>query len=196
MIINNSKNEILKEGTKGEVREVCVKNCSDASFSKIKRENDPIGKSVNIPLNVLGQYYRNRSAEHVPARRYTKAKRIETLAVNKFKQNGLGISFNDLLSNGLAEHKPQAQRTLKHCLRGGILFTPYNHKPQQYYPTCLKSEILNKNMPVSPIGVRLFRHPHFQTNRLTSRSSNRPWRDTCCLYCPRFSCKFTRCISR
>ena len=105
MIINNSKNEILKEGTKGEVREVCVKNCSDASFSKIKRENDPIGKSVNIPLNVLGQYYRNRSAEHVPARRYTKAKRIETLAVNKFKQNGLGISFNELLSNGLAEHK-------------------------------------------------------------------------------------------
>ena len=171
MIINNSKNEILKEGTKGEVREVCVKNCSDASFSKIKRENDPIGKSVNIPLNVLGQYYRNRSAEHVPARRYTKAKRIETLAVNKFKQNGLGISFNELLSNGLAEHKQQAQRTLKHCLRGGILFTPYNRKPQQYYPNCLKSEILNKkNIPVSPTGVGLSRPPLFQDNSLGNRS--------------------------
>ena len=161
MEVVDLENRNLEPETNGILSKVRSEDISDTRIHKAT-ENTPIGKSVNIPLNVLGQCYRNRSAEHVPARRYTKAKRIETLAVNKFKQNGLGISFNDLLSNSLAEHKPQAQGTLKHCLRAGILFTPYNHKPQRYYPTCLKSEILNKNIPVGPIGVGLFRTHLFQ----------------------------------
>ena len=85
------------------------------------------------------------------ARRYTSTKEIEDVAIRKYKNNGSGITFDYLLSSGLANHKKQAQTTLKYCLRRNILFVLTNHKPQQYYPTCLKSEILSKlskNIPV------------------------------------------------
>ena len=145
--------------------------------------------------------------ECVPSRRYTKAKRIETLAINKFRQNGLGINFNDLLSKGLAEHKPQAQGTLKHCLRSGILFTSYNRKPQRYYPTCLKSEILNKNIPVGPMGVGLFKTPLFQDKCKDNRSigfnhgldsaiAYSHWKDTYYLCYPKPRCIFISSISK
>jgi len=79
------------------------------------------------------------------------------LAVDKYNKNGKGITFNHLLSAGLASHKQQAQITLKHCLRMNLLFTLGNYKPQQYYPICLKSEIsknkLLKNIPIEVTGV-------------------------------------------
>lgn len=148
------------------VSKIRSENKSNSTIHKAT-ENIPIGKCANIPLDLLGQYDRNHRTNHVPSRRYTKAKSIETFAISKFRQNGRGISFNDLLSNGLAEHKLQAQSTLKHCLRSGILFTPYKYKPQRYYATCLKSEILNKNIPVSPSGVGLLGTGLLRQNRIT-----------------------------
>jgi hypothetical protein len=107
----------------------------------------------------MGQYGSGSSyTECTRQRRYTKAKQIETLAISKYKQNGRGISFKDLLANGLAKHKQQAQTTIKHSRRTNILFTPYNRKPQQYYATCLKSEILNKIIPAGATGVGLSKH--------------------------------------
>jgi hypothetical protein len=43
----------------------------------------------------VGGGYRRR-------RRYTRAKHIEKLSVDKYKKNGRGLTFNDLLSSGLA----------------------------------------------------------------------------------------------
>ena len=132
--------------------------------SKEVPENEPIDNCQNIPLGVLGQYERDRCNKGVLRRRYTKVKCIEDLGINKYRQNGRGICFKDLLSNSLAKHKKQAQATLKYCLSANVLFTPYNRKPQQYYPTCLKSEISNKIIPVRAIGVGLSRPRLFPGN--------------------------------
>ena len=90
-------------------------------------------------------------------RRYTRAQQIERLAIEKYNRNGKGITFNDLLSCGLALHKEQAQTTLKHCLKSKDLFTISDHKPQQYYPTALRAEIskhrMSKNIPIGVTGV-------------------------------------------
>jgi hypothetical protein len=128
-------------------------------------ENTPIDDGQNIPLDLLGQYGNNCKSDWVHSRGYIKKKHLEALAISRYKQNGRGISFNDLLSNGLAQHKEQAQAKLKYCMRAEILFAPYNHKPQQYYPTCFKSEILNKIIPVRATGVRF-------SKRLPFRDSN------------------------
>ena len=132
MIISDSKNKILKEGTNGTVSEDYFEDKLGTMTRKDVIENILIDNRRNIPLGVLGQRDRNCYNKHIPHRRYTKAKSIETLAINKYRQNGRGICFKDLLSNDLAKHKLQAQATLKHCLRANILFTANNHKPQQY----------------------------------------------------------------
>ncbi|HEU4824582.1 MAG TPA: hypothetical protein VFS97_14255 [Nitrososphaeraceae archaeon] len=112
-------------------------------------KNIPIVSGQNIPLALLGQCV----ASCYRQRRYTKAREIETLAVNQYKKNGKGITYRNLLSNGLAFNKAQAQITLKHCLTRNVLFTLGNYKPQQYHPTCLKSEISKKNIPIKVTGV-------------------------------------------
>lgn len=100
-------------------------------------------------------------------RRYTRVQEVDALAVKKYKINGRGITFQDLISSGLAKHKSQAQNTLKRCLAKNILFSPNNHKPQQYFPTSLKAEILRarltKNAPIRVTGVRLLQSTHPST---------------------------------
>ncbi len=112
--------------------------------------NGPIDSNENGLLTLLGQHPRLR-------RRYTKAKVIEGLAINKYNCNGKGVTFNDLLVNGLARHKRQAQTTLKRCLAMKVLFTLGDHRPQKYYATCLKYEIIQKkkleNIPIDHTEV-------------------------------------------
>jgi hypothetical protein len=87
-------------------------------------------------------------------RRYTRATQIEKFAVEKYKKNGKGITYNDLLLYGLGSNKRQSQITLKYYKNKGVLFTVSSHKPQQYYPICIKSEILKARMTKNiPIGV-------------------------------------------
>jgi hypothetical protein len=65
-----------------------------------------------------------------------------------------------LISNGIASNKKQAQNTLKRCLQNNIIFTIEQHKPQHYYPVCLRSEVLrhnlSKNAPIRVTGVGRF----------------------------------------
>jgi hypothetical protein len=63
------------------------------------------------------------------------------LAIEKYKETGKGISFNDLIQSGLVLHKRQAQDTLFVC---------GNHKLQQNYLFRTKSEIFE---PVSNIRI-------------------------------------------
>jgi hypothetical protein len=101
-------------------------------------KNVPIDHKENVPI----------------AREYVRSKQVQELAVEKYRKNGRGITFNDLISRGISKNKRQAQRKLKNCLRKGVLFTIQGHKPQQYYPTCIKSQILErKNVPIDPTGV-------------------------------------------
>jgi hypothetical protein len=131
-------------------------------------QNAPIDSSQNAPLALLGQWtcYGNRVK-----RRYTRAQQIQNLAVDKYHRNGYGTTYRDLISNGIASNKKQAQNTLKRCLQNNIIFTIEPHKPQHYYPVCLRSEVLrhnlSKNAPVEVTGVG-----RFNTASCFSTSSN------------------------
>lgn len=90
--------------------------------------NTPLDSGKNIPVAVSGQYLGRGNLR----RHYIRTEEVKNLAYSKYKENGRGITFGDLLSNRLALRKQQAQTTLKYCLRRGILFTTSNCKPQHY----------------------------------------------------------------
>ncbi|MGH9989561.1 MAG: hypothetical protein ACREAS_03905, partial [Nitrososphaera sp.] len=100
-------------------------------------------------------------------RRYTKTHDVATLAVEKFKTSGKGITFNDLMLSGLAKHKSQAQNTLKRYLAKKVLFVIKDHKPQHYFAASLKAEIfkarLSKNAPVGVTEVPFSQSTHNDT---------------------------------
>lgn len=76
-------------------------------------------------------------------RNYIPAEEMMELAINHYRnKKGKGITFDYLIEKGLAKHKKQAQNTLKYHLRKGTLFTLGDKRPQQYYPTSIKSEII------------------------------------------------------
>jgi hypothetical protein len=137
-------------------------------------KNTPIDSTQNIPLALLGQRVPKYSIDNGRQRRYTRAQELETLAVSKYKGNGKGISYKDLLTSGLAFSKRQAQITLKHCFKRNILFTLGNYKPQQYYPVCLKSEISKKNILVGVSGVNHFMGGLLQGKQVVGHSNLDP----------------------
>jgi hypothetical protein len=114
-------------------------------FSKFKSspKKVPLGQRSNAPIASMVQGNEVRGASK---RRYTRAQEVNALAIRNYKVNGRGITYHDLISSGLAEHKFQAQNTLKRCLARNILFTAGNHKPQLYLPSSLKAEILKARL--------------------------------------------------
>ena len=119
------------------------------------QDNIPISNQRNTPVGILGhcgQRYR-------PDRHYIKAKQIETLAADKYKVNGIGIIVTDLLSKGFVSNEKQARATLKHFRKKNILFTLRRRRPQKYYPACLKSEIIKRNIQNSGVNF-----PNSQSN--------------------------------
>jgi Protein of unknown function (DUF3179) len=127
--------------------------------------NAPLDRALNTPLRILVQSDRVSCKSK---RRYTKAHQVRAVAVEKFKRSGTGITFEDLISSGLAPHKSQSQDTLKRCHRKNILFVIENLKPQRYYPYSLKSEIikarLSKNAQVRVTEVPYLQKAHFSSN--------------------------------
>ena len=107
-------------------------------------KNAPISNDQNILVGPLGR--------GVKKRRYTKSKYIEDLAISTFHRTELGITFKDLLIKKYAFKKKQAQNTLKKCLQNKILFTIEDRKPQQYYATSIKSEIIKKKQKNILVG--------------------------------------------
>ena len=94
-------------------------------------------------------------------REYIIKENIEKIAIGKYRQNGLGITINDI-QREFSVNKSKAQRSLKYFHEGDVLFTAsdliseginilQNKSPQQYFPTCIKSDIvehLNKRKSV------------------------------------------------
>ena len=131
----------------------------------------PIVNHQNIPIEILGQCGQgHHSGKWKKPRRYTKAERIQTLADNKYRANGEGITIEDVTSARLALHKEQAQTTLKYYLKRGILFTLRRRNPQIYYPVCQKSEIIKKNIQKEVTGVNCSKPILFPN----SQSNNNP----------------------
>src|SRR5215472_6885565 len=68
-------------------------------------------------------------------------KKIEELAVQKYRACGQGIDFSDVMEFRCS--KANAQRILKDCCVQRILFrSPKRTSPQRYYPSMIKADIL------------------------------------------------------
>ena len=112
--------------------------------------------SKSTPLGLSLQLY--------PRNRYLSSHQITEIAIEKYKtKGGRGITYTDLLDSRIGLHKRQAQDMLKYHLRKGTLFTLEDRRPQQYYPTEIRSEIkekkLQKNTPICPSGVAISNTP-------------------------------------
>ena len=99
------------------------------------------------------------SAQVGRCNQYITSEQITELAVKIYKTKGRrGITFTDLLESGLAEDKAQAQDMLKYHKRKGTLFTLEAVRPQQYYPTAIKSRLdstlLTATNPSSWPGIK------------------------------------------
>ena len=104
-----------------------------------------ISLKKSVPNSNLGPYHH---------RRYIKKNEIAVLAEKKYRENGLAITFKDVIKE-LRVSKRRAQRILKYCHRKKILFTAQDlamegikikgirrESPQQYYLTDFKSQFI------------------------------------------------------
>ena len=118
------------------------------------------------------------------SRRYIKLERIEEIAIQKYRSNGRGITFKDIMTEFSISKKSNAQRMLKYFLANKILFTANdlisegiailaNTNPQQYFPSSIMAEILEnlskrKNVLVNPTGVRYYSTSPFSKRPLSN----------------------------
>jgi hypothetical protein len=131
-------------------------------------ENVPIDSEQNVPFGLL--------VPRLPRRNNIRNKDVEHLAVVKFTKCKKGITFEDLtLKFGIS--KKQSQRKLKECRKRKALFTPEKHKPQEFYPTSLKADVIEylynkrRNVPVHPTGVTHSKTPLSNTLELQKAQS-------------------------
>ena len=116
-------------------------------------------------------------------RRYISKDILERIAIEKYKNNGLGITFEDI-EREFSLNKVEARRRLKYFHERQVLFTANNLKsegitvlkntsPQQYFPTCIKAEIVEgiskrENVLVNPTGVDLLAPPSSKSASATT----------------------------
>jgi hypothetical protein len=101
-------------------------------------------------------------------RKYITKDSIEKIAIEKYRENSLGITFEDI-EREFSVNKVKAQRTLKYFHDSQVLFTANdlmsegitvlkNTSPQQFFPIHIKAEIIEdlfkrKNVLVNPTGT-------------------------------------------
>ena len=95
-------------------------------------------------------------------------KRVEQIAIEKYRKYGKGIDFTDVIREGPCS-KEKSQRILKDCcieridksgeLHKPILFrAPTRTSPQQFFPNCIRADIIEDlkkrgNVPIHPTGA-------------------------------------------
>ena len=128
-------------------------------------ENGPIGSFENRPTKQLVQCYSQG--------KWISNTELEELAIEKYKINGKGITFEDIIEKFHCK-KRKAQLRLKNaCIeqlkdgrKSSVLFRLDNERtnPQQFFPSCLKATIIEnkRNRLIDPTGVSVFQHPYFE----------------------------------
>jgi hypothetical protein len=123
-------------------------------MTMINLQNVPLESSKNVLV-----------AKSVHSHSNIPSDEIQDLSVDQFARSRNGVTFNDLIARYNISKK-RAQRKLKECCRQRLLFVPESedHKPQRYYPTCLKADVIEylnkKNVQVgSTVLNRTTRHP-------------------------------------
>ena len=131
---------------------------SDASSNNNSIKNTPLRNHNFTPLVLSARGC-------VVDRNYISSKEMTDLSIDYYRtKKGTGITWKYLTEIGLAKHKQQAQETLKYHVKKATLFTLEDKRPQQYYPTVIRSEIIEnkqKNTPIDPTGVALPNLPLF-----------------------------------
>ena len=106
---------------------------SDNSLANLQTRNVLIQSEGIVP---------NDELVHIPvlSKRISK-KKIEELAIQKYRAGGQGIDFSDVMEFHCS--KANAQRILKDCCVQRILFrSPKRTNPQCFYPSVLRADIL------------------------------------------------------
>jgi len=113
--------------------------------------------------------------------------KIESLAREKYRSNGKGITTKDLELQ-FSIKKAAAQRSFKYFHSSGLLFTArdlqregidllHNKSPQEYYASCIKAEILEnakkrKSVPVQATGVNLSNSSKHPLSKVYQKASS------------------------
>jgi hypothetical protein len=129
----------------------------------------------NVPIQSDGIVPKDELAHTYTFLKRISKKEIGELAIQKYTVCGKGIDFSDVVTE-FGCSKTKAQRILKDScqqrmgkdgiLRSPILFrSPKRFRPQQYFPTSIKADILqdlmkNQNVPIYPTGVTYSPTPH------------------------------------
>ena len=121
-------------------------DCSSLALLSSSRKNVPLCKDDNVPLDELVQQYRKRQ--------YLRSTTVTNLAVRKGIK---GITWIEV-RNEVSCSKKKAQRKLKELHSKRLLFTAQdlrnqglelpstfgNRKPQRYFATSIKSNIIEQ----------------------------------------------------
>ena len=111
-----------------------------------QNRNVPIHSEVIVPKEEL---------VHIPilSKRISK-KKIEELAIQKYRACGQGIDFSDVIEFRCS--KSNAQRILKDCCMQRILFrSPKRTNPQRFYPSVLSADILENLKQKGDVPIHL-----------------------------------------
>lgn len=135
-------------------------------------------QSKNVP-NHSGNVP-NGHLVHVLHRRVSsKQAQIQRLAIEKYRTSGLGINFSDVI-NSLGCSKKNAQHMLKMACNAEILFRlPRRTKPQSYFPSAFKADILEKirkadNLLNEPTGLNHSNLTNASSSRLDQLEKQKP----------------------
>jgi hypothetical protein len=129
---------------------------ADNAYPYCESQNVLPDSKLNVP---------DPQVPHISGRRIT-GKTIEDLALEKYRSCGKGITFEDV-QRRFSLRKAQVQRSLKHFHMRRVIFTAWdlntqginlieNTNPQQYFPSCIKADIIedlkkrSKNVQVHP----------------------------------------------
>jgi hypothetical protein len=139
-------------------------------------KNVLVQKEDNVPVSELVQVG--------CCRKQITKETIELLALENYRSNGKGLTIEDLITK-FSVNKPNAQRSLKYFHSNGVLFTAHdlilkgihllqNKNPQEYFPTCIKAEIIenlkSKSVLVQPTWVNLTKDSHFSSKNPLSNA--------------------------
>jgi hypothetical protein len=126
------------------------------SVADRQSRNVPIQYSEIVPKDELARI-------PILSKRISK-KKIEELAIQKYRRCGKGIDFSDVMK--FCCSKTKAQRILKHCCGQRILFrSPKRTSPQRYYPSRLKADILENLKQKGNVPIHLTELGSFSSSK-------------------------------
>lgn len=142
----------------------------------------PVDDEKALPIAALGQCRR---------RKIIRSYDVEKLALKSFDSSGTGITVSHIQA-AFGINKEHARRIVKRLRTGGKIFAPENHKPQRYYPTIRRPQVVEhldnkRRLLVEATGTHYTSSQYALYNAIENQKANN-FLDSLCLLplCPRF----------